>query len=309
MEVTAERAGMMTTVQDLGRRGHLSEGVAVGGAVDTFSLRVANLLVGNPEDAPALEVTLIGPSLRFSETAWVAACGARFEGVPPWRPFRVEKGELLAFGPRMEGCRAYLAVAGGFEAESVLGGRGTFLPAAFGGYKGRSLRDGDVLRSPNGARGCAGHWAIDERVLPRYSREPTVRVMPGSHAGEFGDGLAGGTFTVTARSNRMGIRLSGPGLRRTCGGECVSTAVGPGTIQVPPDGNPIILMADAQTLGGYPRVAHVAGVDLPLLAQLAPGDHVRFEATTVAEAQALLRDAAHRMALLRQGLREKVRQM
>jgi antagonist of KipI len=144
-------------------------------------------------------------------------------------------------------------------------------------------------------------------MFPRYSREPTVRVMPGAHAGDFGDALYSGRFGVTARSNRMGIRLDGTKLPRSSAGELVSTAVAPGTIQVPPDGNPIVLMADAQTLGGYPRVAHVAAVDIPLLAQLAPGDAVRFARTTVAESHALSHSWERGLALLRQGLAEKVR--
>jgi antagonist of KipI len=307
MEVSVIRAGMLTTVQDLGRRGHLSEGVPFGGAADPFALRVANLLVGNAEDAPALEVTLTGPELEFPEAAWLAVCGARFDGVPSWRPVRVEAGGRLKFGKRVQGCRAYVSICGGFFAERVMGGKGTFLAAGIGGFKGRSLRDGDVIRSVPSELRPTGHWSLDERMFPRYSREPTVRAMPGAHAGEFGDGLYSARFGVTARSNRMGIRLDGPKLERAAGEDLVSTAVAPGTIQVPPDGNPIVLMSDAQTLGGYPRLAHVATVDLPLLAQLAPGDGVRFTRTTVAEAHALLQAWERGLALLRQGLAEKLR--
>jgi len=306
MEVRVIRAGMLTSVQDLGRRGRLSEGVAVGGAADPFALRMANLLVGNPEGAPALEVTLAGPELEFKEAAWIAVCGARFENVPAWRPARVEAAGRLKFGARSSGCRAYLAVAGGFDVERVLGGAGTHLAGGFGGFRGRALKDGDVLRSAPPSRVPSGHWSIDERVLPHYSREPTVRAIPGAHAGEFGEALYSGRFGVTARSDRMGIRLEGPRLVRSAGGELLSTAVAPGTVQIPPDGNPIVLMADAQTLGGYPRVAHVAGVDLPLLAQLAPGDGVRFVASSVSEAHHVARAQEHQLALLRHGSAEKM---
>jgi antagonist of KipI len=307
MDVSVVRAGMQTTVQDLGRRGHLAEGVPAGGAADPFALRVANLLVGNAEDLPALEVTLIGPELEFAEAAWIAVCGARFENVPAWRPVRVEAGGRIRFGKRLQGCRAYLSIAGGFDVEPVMGGRGTLLSAGIGGFQGRALRDLDVLRSVRSERNLSGHWSIDERVLPHYSPEPTVRVIPGAHAEEFGEALYTGRFGVCARSNRMGIRLEGPRLARAGSGDLVSTAVAPGTIQVPPDGNPIVLMVDAQTLGGYPRVGHVASVDFPLLAQLAPGDGVRFSRTTVGEAHALARALEHRIALLHQGLSEKVR--
>jgi antagonist of KipI len=305
MEVSIIRAGMLTTVQDLGRRGHLSEGVPLGGAADPFALRVANLLVGNPEDAPALEITLIGPDLEFAEAAWVAVCGARFDGMPAWRPLRVEAGGRLRFGRRVHGCRAYLSISGGIDVEPVLGGRGTFLAAGLGGFHGRALRDGDVVRILPPARHPAGHWSIDERVLPRYSQEPTVRVVPGAHAMEYGTALFSGRFGVTPNCDRMGIRLGGPQLERSGRGDIVSAAVAPGTVQVPPDGHPIVLMADAQTLGGYPRVAHAVGVDMPLLAQLAPGDGVRFVASSVPEAHALAHAQEHRLALLRHGLAGK----
>jgi antagonist of KipI len=270
-------------------------------------MRVANLLVGNPEDAPGLEITLTGPELEFSEAAWVALCGARFEGAPAWRPFRAEAGARLRLGRRLQGCRAFLSVAGGFEVDRVLGGRGTFTAAGFGGFQGRALRAGDVLRTAPSTRAPAGHWTIDERILPQYSTEPGVRVVPGLHAGDFGDALFSGRFAVTAQSDRMGIRLKGPALERPGGGDLVSAAVAPGTVQVPPDGNPIVLMADAQTLGGYPRAAHVVAVDLPLLAQLAPGDGVRFVSSTLAEAHALIHAREHDLGLLRQGLAEKMR--
>jgi antagonist of KipI len=307
MEISVLRSGMMTTVQDLGRRGHLAQGVPWGGAADTFSMRVANLLVGNAEDAPGLEITLTGPELEFSGAGWVAVCGAHFENIPSWRPIPVEAGLRLKFGKREQGCRAYLAVAGGIDVPSVMDGRGTFLAGSLGGFDGRQVRDSDLLRCLPAVRQLKGHWSLDERVLPKYSKEPTVRVMAGAQAGEFGDALFSGRFSVTARSNRMGIRLEGQKLLRSDKADLMSSAVAPGTIQVPPDGHPIVLMADAQTLGGYPRVAHVASVDFPLLAQLAPGDGVRFERTTVKEAHAAAFAGEHTLALLRQGIAEKVK--
>lgn len=306
MEMRVIKAGMLTTVQDLGRRGLLCEGVPLGGAMDTFALRVANLLVGNPEGVPALEVTLLGPELEFAQGTWVAACGARFAGVPSWRPFFVGAGGRVKFEERIEGCRCYLAVSGGFQVEPVLGGAGTNLAAAIGGFHGRALADGDVLGCAPALRVPTGHWGIDERMLPRYSREPLVRVIAGAQAADFGDTLYSGRFAVTPRSDRMGMRLQGPRLVRKAGYDLVSAAVAPGTVQVPPDGNPIVLMADAQTLGGYPRVAHVASVDLPLMAQLAPGDGVRFAASSVAEAHALIHAQNHQLALLRHGLAGKM---
>lgn len=307
MDVTVIRAGMMTTVQDLGRAGHLSQGIPSGGAMDPFALRVANLLVGNAEDAPALEVTLTGPELEFSGAAWVAVCGAAFEGVPGWRPVRIDAGGRLKFGPRSGGCRAYLAISGGFNIARVQGGAGTYLAAGFGGFQGRILKAGDVIRSAPPARVPTAQWRVDERVLPRYSREPTVRVTPGAQAADFGTALHEARFTVSARSDRMGIRLEGSTLTRPAAPDLVSSAVAPGTVQVPPDGNPIVLMADAQTLGGYPRAAHVVAFDRPLLAQLAPGDAVRFAPSTVADAHALARAQERNLGLLRQGIASKLR--
>ena len=172
---------------------------------------------------------------------------------------------------------------------------------------GGVLDTGFLFRTAAPKRTPTGHWTIDERVLPRYSREPTVRAIAGAHAGEFSDELYSGRFGVTSRSDRMGIRLDGPNLVRKVGGDLLSTAVGPGTVQVPPDGNPIVLMADAQTLGGYPRVAHVAAVDLPLLAQLAPGDAVRFARSSLGEAHHEARAREHHLGLLRQGIEGKMK--
>jgi len=306
MDMRVIRAGMLTTVQDLGRAGHLAEGVPWGGAVDPLALRVANLLVGNPEDAPGLEITLTGPELEFSGEVWVAVCGARFEGLPAWRPLRVGPGERLRFARRTHGCRAYLAVSGGIDVDPVLGGRGTCLAAGFGGFRGRALREGDAVPLAPPRRRPSGHWQVDGRMLPAYSAEPTVRVVPGAHAGEFGPELYSARFAVTPSCDRMGMRLKGPTLARSSGAELLSAAVAPGTVQVPPDGDPIVLLADAQTLGGYPRAAHAIAVDMPLLAQLAPGDGVRFVASSVAEAHALARAQERRLAVLREGLAGKL---
>ncbi len=270
-------------------------------------MRVANLLVGNPENAAGLEITLTGPELEFSEATWVSVCGARFEGIPPWRPVHIDAGGRIKFGRRLVGCRGYLALSGGFEVEPVLGGRGTYLAAGLGGFNGRALQSGDILRTAPFMRVPTGHWSIDERILPRYSAEPSARVLPGLHSGEFAEAIHSGKFNVAAESDRMGMRLNGPQLVRAGAGDLVSAAVAPGTVQVPPDGNPIVLLADAQTLGGYPRVAHVIAFDMPLLAQLAPGDVLRFAASTLEEAHALIHARDHDLGLLRQGLAEKMR--
>jgi antagonist of KipI len=275
--------------------------------MDPFALRLANLLVGNAEGAAALEFALAGPELEFSAEAIVAAGGGDFGALPLWRPVGVSAGTRLDLGPARSGCHGYLAVAGGIDVPPVLGSRSTLLSAGLGGFCGRALQKGDLLRAAGGERRLVGLWHADTRILPPYSAAPTVRVLPGAHAGQFDGKLLSSEFTVTARSDRMGVRLAGPPLARNTEIELLSSGVAPGTVQVPPDGQPIILMADAQTIGGYPQVANVISVDLPLIAQLRPGDTVRFREATLAEAQDLVLARERHLAVLRYGLAQKYR--
>jgi KipI family sensor histidine kinase inhibitor len=300
------RAGMLTTVQDLGRFGQRAAGVPLSGAMDSMALRVANFLVGNPAGTAALEFTLVGPEVEFLSDAVVALGGAEFHGLPRWQPVRVPAGTRLDFGAARSGARGYLAVAGGFAANTVFGSGSTYLRAGFGGFAGRALRAGDMLRGPRVARQVRDHWRIDERILPRYSSSPTVRVVRGTQGEEMGTALFSGKFQVTPQSDRMGLRLSGSKLVRTSAAELLSTAVTPGTIQVPPDGQPIILMADAQTIGGYPQAAHVITVDLPLVAQLRPGDSVEFCEVSLEDAEKLLLAREQALSILHEGLAQKI---
>lgn len=313
MEINVRRAGMQTTVQDLGRRGLRASGVPLSGAMDPLALRIANALVGNPDGAAALEFAFVGPTVTFSDDVLIALGGAEVESVPTWRTLPVKAGETLALGPCVRGNRGYLAIAGGIDVEPVLGSRSTYLRAGFGGFEGRALRDGDVVKTgatharagmtPNPGN---GGWRIDPRILPSYSEMPTVRVIRGAQATEFADVLLTTSFKVSPQSDRMGLRLIEGKLERSSALELLSSAVAPGTVQVPPDGQPLVLMADAQTIGGYPQVAHVIGVDLPLIAQLRPGDGLRFIEVTVAEAHRLARQREHALAVLREGLAEKI---
>ena len=306
MEIAVIRGGMLTTVQDLGRRGHRAAGVPISGAADAIALRVANLLVGNAENAAGLEFTLVGPELEFSADAIIAVGGGDFGELARWQPIRVPAGKRLKFGPARSGCRGYLAIAGGLEVTPVLGSHSTYLRAALGGFHGRALRDGDVLFATDVVRHVVGHWHIDERILPAYSAAPTVRVLRGAQADEFDEMLSATEFKVSPQSDRMGVRLVGPPLVRRVENELISAAVVPGTIQVPPDGQPIVLMADAQTIGGYPQVAHVIDVDQPLVAQLRPGDALRFREVTLAKAHALVLARERALAILHEGLAEKL---
>lgn len=305
MEMTVIRAGMLTTVQDLGRPGFRAAGVPLGGAVDAMALRLANLLVGNAEDAAALEFTLVGPELEFSSETTIALAGGDFGGYPLWQPMKVRAGDRVRLGAARSGCRGYLAVAGGLDVPLVLGSRGTYLRAKLGGWEGRALRDGDVLSVTGISRQAVGRWHVDERILPVYSAQATVRCVRGVQADEFDQTFTTAEFKVTARSDRMGARLSGPVVARSVARELVSTTVVPGTVQVPPDGQPIVLLADAQTIGGYPQIAHVLTVDLPLVAQLRPGDTVRFREVPLTVAHESRRTRERAIAMLREGLAQK----
>nr|WP_281376946.1 biotin-dependent carboxyltransferase family protein [Deinobacterium chartae] len=320
------RAGPTSAVQDLGRPGYARSGISRAGAADRWALRIANLLVGNPEGAAALELTT-GTALRFEADHLVALSGADLsadlEGLPLplHRPVRVRAGEILRLGAPRSGVRAYLAVAGGLDLPLDLGSRATDLRAGLGGLGGRALRAGDVLavgQSSDWAQGWtkwlarrarrATSWALDPDLLPRYSRAPVLRAVPGPEEAEFArhsrEAFWRDAYEVTRLADRVGVRLEGASLIRREARELLSGAVVPGVVQVPPGGQPLVLSVEAQTLGGYPRIAVVASVDLPLLVQLAPGHLVRFERTTPEEARAARARLAARLSSLRATLSE-----
>ena len=308
MTATILRPGFLTTVQDLGRPGFRQSGVTSGGAVDSHALRVANLLVGNNESDAGLEITLWGLRIRFSDDRCIAWCGGAFEVtangefVPAGRACVLRAGDELSFGGAVPGCRAWLAVSGGIDVPFVLGSRSTDLRGGFGGLGGRALREGDVLslgEHSAGARelivrlhnslsadwGAPSEWALPVPLIGEH----ILRVVRGSDWTRVSaaalENFLGKPFTVSPDSDRMGARLHGPDLELTDKDlDLISEAVTPGTIQIPQGGQPILLLADCQTIGGYPKLAHVITVDLPLAAQLRPGDRVRFNEVPLAEA-------------------------
>jgi KipI family sensor histidine kinase inhibitor len=300
------RAGMFTTVQDLGRRGHRAEGVPLSGGADIFALRVANLLVGNHEREAVLEFTLVGPELKFLHDTVIAIGGAEFGKLPRWRPIAVRAGATVKIGPARNGCRGYLAIAGGIDVAPVLGSRSTYVRGRLGGHEGRRLLNGDMLAVPEVRRTFRDHWRIDERILPRYSALAIVRVVPGEHLDQFDPAWMSAVFKVSTQSDRMGVRMIGEPLQRRVAGDLPSSPVAPGTVQVPPDGRPIVLLADAQIIGGYPQVAHVISVDLPVVSQLRPGDEVRFIQVSMADARELIAAQERAIGLLREGLAQKL---
>ncbi|PYE51931.1 biotin-dependent carboxyltransferase family protein [Deinococcus yavapaiensis] len=284
--------GLLTTVQDLGRPATRHLGVPTGGALDAFSLRVANSLVRNPDGAPALEVTWNGPTLRFERAGVVALAGALPEAwlndvpVAPYRPLRVEPGDELKIGRVNAGARSYLAVRGGFTGNVVFGSASTELRAGFGGHEGRALRRGDALtwrEEPLETPPRLHLHASLRRVVGRATR---VRFLPEA---PLADLLVESSWRVSATSDRTGLRLDGPSFSSPPAAG-PSEPVVPGLLQCPPDGVPIALLADSGTHGGYARFGVVARVDLPRLGQLRPGDAVRFEPVSLDAAVAALRE-------------------
>jgi antagonist of KipI len=317
MSLIAERAGFLTSVQDLGRTGFREFGVSLGGALDSFGLRVANLLVGNDESAAGLEITLGGLQLRFEEEYVVAWCGGEFDvrvgskALPAGHAAHVQAGGELKFGKAKVGCRAWLAISGGIDARVVLRSRSTDLRAGFGGVEGRTLRDGDVIplgtcpASSIPAAGVSSRTAPHDWVSPAKPK-PILRFVRGVDWSRFSDvtiqRFKENEFAVSPDSDRMGARLEGPELKRVDQIDLVSEAVAPGTIQVPPSGMPILLLGDCQTIGGYPKIAHVITVDLGIAAQLRAGDHVRFSEVSLADAHRLLLEREREFERFRVGI-------
>jgi len=291
--------------------------------MDEWAHRVANLLVGNRETEATLEITLIGPSLAFDEDAVIALCGGDLSpridkrDLPMDRPVRLRSGSVLDFGRRRVGCRSYLAVRGGYAVAPVMGSKSTYLPGGFGGFEGRALRSGDVIGIGEAGNDSPAAFTAIDGDLPfaapssswvardnAISAGQPIRVVKGAQWPFFSEdaqrAFTESEFRMTPQSDRMGYRLDGAKLATRETIEMISEGVSFGTIQVPPDGNPIILMADCQTTGGYPKIAQVASVDLPLLAQMMPGQTMRFELISLDLAQQLYLSREHEFRLIRE---------
>jgi antagonist of KipI len=323
MSVFVQSAGFLTSVQDLGRMGFRQCGVSLGGALDAHAMRVANALVGNEDTAAGLEATFGNLRLRFEDQRVVAWCGGTFtvqigdRDLPPGHAGLMAKNEELVMTAPQAGSRAWLAISGGISVPPILGSRSTDLRGNFGGLEGRALRDGNVLPlgepavSPARVAEMFGdrriaEWTALSAWITTAQRDRFLRVLPGADWARFSSeaqtSLVGQPFVVTLDSDRMGARLDGPNLDRVDAGDLLSEAVAPGTLQVPPNGKPILLLGDCQTVGGYPKIAHVITVDLPIAAQLWPGDLVRFHEVSLAEAQRLLREREDDFVRFRVGL-------
>ncbi|MEQ1645906.1 MAG: biotin-dependent carboxyltransferase family protein [Pyrinomonadaceae bacterium] len=314
-----EKSGILTTVQDLGRYGYRRMGINPSGVMDHCATRLINILVGNVENEAVIEMHFPAARIVFEADAIFALGGADFDAdidgvsIDTWRPILALKGSTLSFGGRSIGHRAYLTLCGGIEQEKCLGSSSTNLSAGFGGVEGRKLTAGDKIRFRRTEtkefelpRVC-----VSASLRPHYSRFPTIRIVTAaehdslSPAGK--ETLAQQDFSISNASDRMGFRLSGEPISLARPLELLSSAVDFGTIQLLPDGQLIVLMADHQTTGGYPRIAHVISRDLPLLAQLGPGDKVAFHLISHAEAEELAVDFERELRFFRVGCKFQAR--
>ncbi|WP_145325664.1 biotin-dependent carboxyltransferase family protein [Paenibacillus xylanexedens] len=340
MSIEVIRPGLLSTVQDEGRTGYRRYGIHPGGVMDTFAARAANMLVGNSRHAAVLEMTMTGPRLRFHESRLISLCGADLtatvdhQPVPLWRPVLVRAGSVLKFGQCRHGLRGYLAIAGGIAVPEVMGSRSTDLKTGLGGVEGRALCVGDLL--PTGEPSVEARvwmqrmekkaeenerdhrilvpaWFLSERERPDYDGRSVIRLMQSKDSLLFSqeslEQFYGEKYVISPQSDRMGYRLQGSRLALDQPLERLSEAVTYGTVQVPPDGQPIILMADHQTIGGYPVIAQVARVDMPILAQAKPGTRIAFKQITYDQARQLYNEQECNMQLIDKLIRRRIAEM
>lgn len=304
--------GLFTLVQDLGRWGYQSEGVTVSDPMDSFSLRIGNTLLGNEENAAALEILMSGPEAVFDKPCCIVMTGADLgltvNGSPAkaWHVYRINPYDRIGFsGATGDGCRAYLCVSGGFDVPVVMGSRATYVKARLGGYKGRTLQSGDVLKLGgvvSGWKNTEDFVCPEEFRVTRYRGE-ALYAMDGPQTDAFSEeGLStfyNEPYTVTHEIDRMGYRLDGPEIAHRRGADVISDAIAFGAVQVPGNGKPIVLLSDRQTTGGYTKIAVISTWSAAQLAQKLPGEKVRFQKITETEAVDLLRRFENNLHALR----------
>lgn len=305
--------GAFTTVQDLGRYGYQKYGVSISGAMDRFALRAANLLVGNEEGEAAVEATIVGPKLKALENMRMAITGAdlspEIDGkpAPMWTALDVPEGRTLSFRVPRSGCRAYLAVGGGVDFPVVMGSRSIHTRSNLGG-SGRALAKGDFIpiKDSRVRNHGPGACRLPEDLVPVYGRHWKIRAVMGPQNDYFTqrgiETFLGSDYEITPQADRMGYRLKGPKIEHKGGPDILTDATPPGSVQVPGDGMPIVLLADGQTTGGYSKIATVISVDQDLLAQARPGDKVRFQRVTIFEAHRLLDQVEKKIKEIRRSL-------
>lgn len=318
MGVTVLKPGVLTTVQDTGRTGYLGSGFSPSGVMDHRAYRIANLLVDNTPGAPVLEFCLTGPTLRFTSPTFIAVTGGNFtptlDGapVPMYKAVPVKRGQVLAFGAAAQGVFGYLAIAGeGLDVPEVMGSRSTNLKCFLGGWHGRALTPGDYIsavQSTDFLANLGSHTVESDAEFYGWNEDAvTLRVVPGPQEDLFTQTGIETFYTqeykTTSQCDRMGFRLAGPVIETVAGSDIISDGIALGAIQVPSHGQPIIMLADRQTTGGYAKIGTVASVDIPKLVQCRPGKALRFERVTVQRAQELYREEEHLYATLARKVR------
>lgn len=304
------KPGFLTTIQDLGRFGYQKFGMPVAGAMDEYALRIANLLVGNTEEEACLEITLVGPTLEFLDECVIALTGGDLraqingEDLPLWQACYIQKGDKLHFGGVKSGCRAYLAVAGGLEIPAIMGSKSTYLRGQIGGVEGRALWEGDEISFPALS---AETLEVVNRKVPRdyqydFSSSIIVRVVLGPQEDAFTlneiKKFLEGKYQVTNNSDRMGYRLDGPRIHHKKSPDIISDGIAKGSVQIPGDGLPIVMMSDRQTTGGYTKIATIITPDFPKIAQAKPGDTIQFQAVSIEEAHEVYRQYETKIRIL-----------
>ncbi|HEY83325.1 MAG TPA: biotin-dependent carboxyltransferase [Dehalococcoidia bacterium] len=305
--------GPLTTIQDLGRFGYQQYGVPPSGALDDYAFKIGNMLVGNAENAASLEITLFGSQLRALRDTVIAITGADLgaalngKPIPRWESILVRRGDIISFPRLNSGCRAYLAVSGGFDVPKVMSSAATYTKAGIGGLEGRALRRGDILhtlKSPATSEGAR----VPPEYIPVYPHQNELRVILGPQDDYFSeDGIRAflqADYTISAQADRMGYRLEGPRIEHKLKADIISDGIPLGAVQVPGDGLPIILLVDRQTTGGYTKIATVLSIDIHRLAQAKPGDQVRFRQVTEDEALGYLQEYQQKLQTLRQLLQD-----
>jgi antagonist of KipI len=303
MTIRVAKPGFFTTVQDLGRYGYAHLGISPGGAADSLSFRIANLLVGNEANTPALEMTLLGATLEFEESAVIAITGANCgcktceDQVPANAAVELPAGAVLQCGSMTTGARSYLVVQGGFDVPLVMGSASTFVAAHFGGFQGRRLQKGDVLLV--GKHDAKRVRALRPDALDRVYTHGPLRITKGAQQDWFSseafEKLCSSTYVVSEQSDRTGLRLKGAAMQPRKQVELLTDGIPLGAIQVPQDGQPIILFVDQQTTGGYPKIANMIAADMHRVGQLRPRDEVRFSEVSIAEAVEAQREQEKRL--------------
>jgi antagonist of KipI len=297
--ITILDAGPQTTVQDLGRTGQMRHGIPPSGPVDRFAFVVANRLVGNPDGAAALECTLIGPRFEVDAAGAIAVTGADMPvtvngaETPRWATIVLNAGDVVKLGPARAGVRSYVAFSGGLDVPLVLGSRSTYVRGRMGGLEGRALRKGDALRTlPSGP---VRPRRVEPDAVPDYRSAQPIRLVLGPQDDRFTDAgiraLLDSPYEVLPQSDRMGARLRGPRIEHARGHDIISDGIALGSVQVPGDGQPIVLLVDRQSTGGYTKLATVFSCDIGRIGQARPGQSLRFQAVGVAAAHRLLRES------------------